>query len=110
MLEDNTGNIDVTSASATQKMIGRVNRDKYTVLIDRKLKLGAASSTDGTDVAIRKHWLPMGGQPFVYNGSNVQPERNLYAMACWCALANSDESLGETVEITNVSNFYYVDP
>jgi len=110
LLEDDSGNVDVTSTTTINKMQARINRDRYQVIMDKKIKLGATSSSDGTDVAIRKHYIPLNGAAFTYDGSGASPQRNIYALAMWHCLGNSDESLGENIELNMGTNFYYVDP
>lgn len=109
VLETSSGNTNVTSAGSAQKITGRFNQDQYKLIRSYTFKLGASSATDGSDVRSYKMWIPLNGQMFGYDGSGVLPSNDVYAIFVMPVLGNNDENLGENVEHTFTSTFYYVD-
>lgn len=110
VLEDSSGNIDIFSASTVQKLTGRFNRDRYRPKTERRIVLGSNSATDGKDVHFFRLWIPLKGLRLQYDGSGTLPVRNIFAFYAMSALGNTDESLGELVEVTCTGTMYYVDP
>lgn len=110
VLEGNTGNQNITTATSAQRITQRFNKDQYRVIRQMIIKLGNNSSTDGSDVRQYKYWIPLNGKLFRYDGSGVLPSNDLYAVFLCPVLGNSDESTGENIEHSFTSTFYYVDP
>lgn len=109
VLETNTANQNITTANSGQRLTGRFNQDQYRIVKQRIIKLGTNSTSDGSDVRQYKFWIPLKGRKIRYDGSGVFPTENVYAFFMVPCLGNNDESLGETVEFTFTSTFYYVD-
>ena len=111
LFETDAGNTGAFSGLTTiQKMLGRVNGDRYICVRDLKYKLGATSSVDGADVKQIKLWLNLKGRLYRHDGAPSIPTRNHIAVVYFPVLGNNDESLGEVVEINASYNYYYVDP
>lgn len=110
VLEGNTANANITTATSVQRMTQRFNQEQYHQVKAMFFKLGNNTATDGTDVRPFKMWIPLNGQPFRYDGPGTFPTRNVYALFCLNVLGNNDESTGENVELSYTTTFYYVDP
>lgn len=109
-LEGDSGDQSITTADSVARVTQRFNADKYKVVKQYFVKLGSNGANDGSDVKQWKFWVPINGYAYRYNGSNTLPTKNVYAFyACVC-LANNDEVLGENVEVSGTSTFYYIDP
>lgn len=110
VLEGDTNDVSITTAGSVERMTTRFNQDKYKVIKQYFTKIGSALSNDGQDVKTFKFWIPINGYAYRYNGSNTLPTKNVYAFYACNVLANNDEGLGENVEVSGTSVFYYVDP
>lgn len=110
VLEGNTANANITTATSVQRMTQRFNQEQYHQVKAFYFKLGSAITSDGTDVRPFKIWIPLKGQPFRYDGPGTFPTRNTYALFCLNVLGNNDESTGDVVELSYTTTFYYVDP
>lgn len=110
VLEGDSSNQSITTASSVQRMTQRFNGDQYKAVKQYQIKLGAASATDGSDVRQYRIWVPLNGATFRYDGSGTLPTRNVYSFFAVNCLGNNDEVLGEAVEVSGTATFYYVDP
>lgn len=110
VLEGDSANANITTASSTQRMTQRFNQDQYRVVKQTRFRLGNNSATDGSDVRTFKYWIPLNGMALRYDGSGVLPCNNAMALFVCNCLGNNDESTGENVELSFTSTFYYVDP
>lgn len=109
-LEGDSGDQSIITADSVARTTQRFNADKYRLVKQYFTKLGSNSATDGSDVKQWKFWIPMNGYAYRYNGTNTLPTKNVYAFFATTCLANNDESLGENVEVSGTTTFYYVDP
>lgn len=110
ILEGDSGNANITTTDSIARMTQRFNADQYRSIKQYQIKLGGSSTSDGTDVKQFKMWIPLNGQVFRYDGPNTLPTRNVYSFFALNILGNNDEILGETVECSGTTTFYYVDP
>lgn len=110
VLEGDTGNANVTTASSVQRMTQRFNQDQYRMVKQHLIRLGANNATDGSDVRPFNIWIPFKGYPFRYDGPGNLPTRNVHALFACNVLGNNDESTGDNIELSYTSTFYYVDP
>lgn len=111
VLEDDNSNISITTADSNNRILGRWNQDKYKPIKTRVIKLGANQTSDATDIHRFNFWIPLKGQSFRYDGSNVLPQQNVYSFFAVQSLANNDENIisPDVIEITYRNTFYFVD-
>lgn len=110
VLEGDTSNATITTASSSQRLTQRFNQDQYKILSQKYVKLASSSSTDASDVRQFSFWIPLKGKPYRYDGPDKLPTKNVVAFYLVPCLANNDESLGENIELSYTTTFYYVDP
>lgn len=107
LFEDNAGNKDFSAVAGNLKLVSRINKEKYTVLMDRVFKLSGLEEGDRTK-QIRK-WIPYKAT-LQYDGSaSTAPFLNQPVVLAFCGRADTDESTGVTVEHTGTIDFYFKD-
>lgn len=85
----------------------KINKDRYTVLRDVTHKLGT-SAAEATSALARKMWIPAAGKARYEQGANG-PELNNLVVLVISARADNDVTLGDTIECTVNTTFYYKD-
>lgn len=108
LFEDNNGNINYASATETQKMYSRINRDKYAVVCDKTFKL-SPQGTDKNDSLIVKRWVNHKLQRYRFDGSSTFPTRNQVILLAWDCRADMDTTTGNSMEVSGIGTFYYKD-
>jgi len=107
IFDDNVSNDSTTGT--LYDMTRRINKDRYRVLSDKIYKLGS-SAADGSNFLQKKLWLPMKNK-LIYDNTTAAsvPELNNVIALVLVARADNDVSLGDVVECTMHSSFYYKD-
>lgn len=110
IFEDQTNNYSTTGT--LYDITRRINKDRYIVLKDQTMRLGY-SAVDGSSFKNGKLWIPLKGQ-FQYDGAAIvfgaaNPETMNPLVLILAARADNDVALGEVVECTLNSTFYYKD-
>lgn len=106
---DNTSGTNTNLASFTTNgyLVRRVNKDKYTVLFDKIIRLGGSADRDKIYAFTR--YISLAGRKFNYDGtSSVNPtQRNIVEV--WLTAEADDDAVGQTVELTGEQTFYFKD-
>lgn len=108
IFDDGTGN--ESTNGTLYDMTRRINKDRYRVLSDNIYKLGS-SAQDGSNFLQKKVWIPMKNK-LVYDNvttAGIPPELGNVIALVLVSRADNDVTLGDVVECTMHSSFYYKD-
>lgn len=87
----------------------RINNDRYRVLRDKTYRLGPLNSNnDGGNATYAKMWIPMKGKA-KFEETATSPETNNLVALVITARADNDVSLGDVVECTFNTTYYFKD-
>lgn len=107
LFEDNTGNVNFGSTTGNQALIARINREKYTVLRDRIIKLGGDAT--GDKIKQIKTWIPFRAR-LEYDGTASQaPVRHQPIVLMFCGQGDTDVAGGQVIENSMIIDFYFKD-
>lgn len=108
LFDNNSGtNTSLTSFTTNAYLVRRINKDKYHVLIDKIIRLGGNSDKD--KIYSFTKYISLRGKKYNYDGTGaVAPSKN-QIIEIWLTAEADDDAVGETVELTGESAFYYKD-
>jgi len=111
-LFEGAGGQDVTPTPTMISLIRKVNREEFIVLKDDIIALGydaAGYSSPNPRVVAYKHYAKLSGEQTFHDINDELPENDRIVVVLLPVRADGDESLGESVEISYTSDFYYKD-
>lgn len=99
-----------SSITGLEVIYGSLNKNKFKILLDKKMKLGASGSTDGADAKMFNHFVKL-NQLIKYEGNGYGQDNQTYQLF-WMLLAAeaADDAAGSTVvELSHTTKSWFSD-
>jgi len=110
ILEDVAGNpTSVSSIPGLNALYHGINKDKYTPIIDKKIKFASVADTSGNNTKLIQQFSKLHNQKINYSGTATDSADWRYHLVFINCEGPDDTGAGVTMECSFVNRFYYTD-